>query len=119
MRQGETSVARRTGLTHLELAENPTWVIASTFMECSFCGFLSREPGLDCPSVPCPKCSRSGSSRVPFPGLSCIRWLEMIGDAYVRANTRTAERQAELVRGLWSFYIFPTALAGVRGCPGS
>jgi len=97
VRQGENSMVRHTGLTNLELAENPTWVIALTFSECPFCGFLSGEPELDGLSVPCPKCNRSGSSREAFPDLSCIRWLEMIGDAYVRANTRTGEKQAELV----------------------
>jgi len=89
-------VARRTGPTNLELAENRTWVIALTFMECPFCGFLSQEPGLDRPSVPCPRCDRRGSTRSLFPGYACIEWLKMIGDAYARAAARTRARLDEL-----------------------
>jgi len=111
-------MAGRTGMTNLELAENRTWVIASTFMECPFCGFLSREPGLDSLSAPCPKCNRSGSSREEFPDIDCIRWLEMIGDAYVRANTRTGEKQAELVEIIRSDFkrdIEPSWVAAAAG----
>lgn len=89
-------MARRTGPTNLELAENQTWVIASTFMKCPFCRFLSQEPGLDRPSIPCPKCNRSGSTRSVFPGYACVEWLKMIGDAYVRAAARTGAEQDEL-----------------------
>ena len=89
-------MARRTGLTNLKLAQNPTWVVALTFTECPVCGFLSREPGPDRPSVPCPRCSRRGSTRSTFPGYACIEWLKMIGDAYVRAAARTRARLDEL-----------------------
>jgi len=87
-------MARQTSLSNLELAANPTWVIASTVEECPFCGFLSRDPELGKPSVPCPKCERSGSPRLIFPGHASIEWLEMIADSYVRAYARTSERKA-------------------------
>jgi hypothetical protein len=90
-------MANRRGLSNLELAANPTWVIASTFEECSFCGFLSRDPELGRPSVPCPNCKRSGSPRLIFPGLACITWLEMVGDAYLRATAGADEKKGALV----------------------
>ena len=93
-------MARRTCLTNLELAENPTWVIASTFIKCPFCGFLSREPSLDRPSVPCPRCNRSGSARSVFPGYACVDWLKMIGDAYVRAAARSDAKRNELAEAI-------------------
>lgn len=90
------------GLTNLVLAANPTWVIASTFQECPFCGFLSRGLGLVRVSVPCPNCNRSGSARLLFPGIACIKWLEMIADSYVRAYARTGEKQAALAEQIRS-----------------
>ena len=86
-------MAKQTGLSNLELAANSTWVIALTYCECPLCGYLTPAPG----SLPCPKCNRSGSRRSVFPGYACIKWLKMIGDAYVRAYARTGEKQAELV----------------------
>jgi hypothetical protein len=95
-------MAKHTSLTNLELAGNPTWVIASTFSECPFCGFLSGDLELVRVSVPCPKCELSGSARLIFPDISCIRWLEMIGDSYVTAYARTSEKQAELAEQIRS-----------------
>lgn len=95
-------MAGQKGLSNLELAGNPTWVIASTFCECPFCGFLSRDLGLVRVSTPCPKCSRSGSPRYVFPSVACIQWLELIADSYVRAYARTGEKQAELAEQIRS-----------------
>lgn len=95
-------MAASENLTNLELAANPTWVIASTFAECPFCGFLCRDLGLVRVSVPCPNCNRSGSARLLFPGIACIKWLEMIADSYVRAYARAGEKQAALAEQIRS-----------------
>jgi hypothetical protein len=91
-------MSHRIGLTNLELAANSTWVIASTFFECHFCGHLSRGPGLDRHSVPCPNCGRAGWARMMWPSMASIRWLQIIADSYLRAYQRVGEENAEMAK---------------------
>jgi len=82
-------------LTHRQLAENGT-VAAVTWLECAFCGFLSRDLELVKPAVPCPQCEDVGRSRRIFPDMSSDRLLEMISHFYARAWERVDDTKAAL-----------------------
>lgn len=93
MREGET-------LTNQQISAKPTWVIASTFLECNHCGFLSRALSQDLSARSCSNCGARGEPRTLFPAVHCIKVLEMIAYFYHRASARGEERDRKLAKSL-------------------
>jgi hypothetical protein len=91
-------------LTNRELAENATWIAAVTWLECTFCWYLSQDLELVRPAMPCPHCTKSGRARMVFPDMSSDRLLEMISYFYARALERNDDTQAGLVEDLRKAY---------------
>ncbi|HUU49403.1 MAG TPA: hypothetical protein VMW81_00385 [Nitrospinota bacterium] len=83
-----------------ELANSGSFPTCLTYTECPKCRYLSNSPDLDCPDIPCPKCSVSGLTRLIFPSLSALELLEMIGYFYSKACDRIDNLEEELVKTL-------------------
>ena len=88
------------GLSNIELAGNSTWVVALTRSRCPFCSFVSSDIGLTALATPCPRCAQSGSAREMFPSGVCIRRLEIVAEAYVRAYAAASEKHGALAEDL-------------------
>jgi hypothetical protein len=86
----------RDGLSNLELVANSTWIIALARLKCPSCGFVSSDIRLTALNTPCPRCGSCGKAREVFPGMLAVRWLEIVGECYVKAFAGAGKRQAAL-----------------------